>query len=363
VVENDAGMAIINVKSVSFLDEHKKVQELNSRMLLSSVDFVEASLFLIAGGYLAQALVMLDNAIEVALKGELERIHPILITDTRELNDFGTLKGLLKDAFLKHTAGNRIDIPEFDIERTIYFDDAFDRVAELYPGLRDTWRKQLISSQGGRKDSLHALRNNIVHYGGNLASNGRYVAAIIDTAFPFLSELFQRMTGGTVSLPHLLKEWIYREVEVARLVLHDLQQQQESPQPYAIKTLQHHVLWTYAAWPAPNDDRATITYSGQTDWEQYVKRQKRELYHTWNEDFIVEVACPICGSETGDGSYLQAQVLLEGNALDDDRLVAEGFNCFVCGLRIFPEERFLAQYFVGQIPENIAIEYLKDKPR
>src|SRR5688572_10975704 len=109
-------MAIINVKSVSFLDEHKKVQELNSRMLLSSVDFVEASLFLIAGGYLAQALVMLDNAIEVALKGELERIHPILITDTRELNDFGTLKGLLKDAFLKHTAGNRIDIPEFDIE-------------------------------------------------------------------------------------------------------------------------------------------------------------------------------------------------------------------------------------------------------
>jgi hypothetical protein len=43
---------------------------------------------------------MLDNAIEVTLKGELERIHRILITDKKELQKYDTLKSLLRDAFL-----------------------------------------------------------------------------------------------------------------------------------------------------------------------------------------------------------------------------------------------------------------------
>ena len=190
---------------------------------------------------------MLDNAIEVSLQGELDRIHRILIANTKELNDFRTLKSLLRDAFLKHPPGGCVDIPEFDIEKTIYFDEALDRVAELYPGLRQAWRKRLTSSRGGHQDSLHSLRNNIVHNGSNCEASGRYAEAIADTAFPFLEERFQRITGNTVSLPHLLMEWIYREVEFTRLVLRDLQNEQKPPQLYAIKTLQHHVFWTYAA--------------------------------------------------------------------------------------------------------------------
>jgi hypothetical protein len=189
---------------------------------------------------------MLDNAIEVALQGELDRIHRILIANTKDLNDFRTLKSLLRDAFLKHPSGGCVDIAEFDIEKTIYFDEAFDRVAELYPGLRQAWRKRLTSSRGGHQESLRSLRNNLVHNGSNREASGRYAEAIADTAFPFLEELFQRITGNTVSLPHLLMEWIYREVEVARLVLCDLRNEQKL-QPYAIKTLQHHELWSYAA--------------------------------------------------------------------------------------------------------------------
>jgi hypothetical protein len=104
-----------------------------------------------------------------------------------------------------------------------------------------------------------------VHYGSNREASGRYAEAIVETAFPFLEELFQRITGNTVSLPHLLMAWIYREVEVARLVLRDLQNEQKPPEPYAITTLQHHVLWTYAAWPSPRDDLDTIKVSGETD--------------------------------------------------------------------------------------------------
>jgi len=199
-----------------------------------------------------------------------------------------------------------------------------------------------------------------VHYGGNPEAEGQYVQAIIDTAFPFLEDLITRMTGGTVWLPALLKEWIFREIKVAQLVLRDLQSEHGSPKPYVIKTLQHHILWTYGAWPSPRDDLATLSVSAETDWEAYVERQKRNLRKTWDESLMVELPCPICDSETGDGSDVAAQVLLEDHPLEENRLVPEGFNCFVCGLHISPSERFLARHFVGAIPEDIAGAYLKD---
>jgi hypothetical protein len=159
-------MAYINVKTGFFLEERKKIQALNSTPLLSAVDSVEASLWLIAGGRIAQAVVLLDNAIEVALKSELERIHKILIADSKALGDFQILKSLLREAFQSHAAGSKLEIPEFDIERTIYFADAFDRVAELYPELKEKWRDRLIPTRGRNCKSLHDLRNDIVHSGG-----------------------------------------------------------------------------------------------------------------------------------------------------------------------------------------------------
>lgn len=303
---------------------------------------------------------MLDNAIEVALKGELEQIHKILIASTKELNDFRTLKSLLRDSFLKHPSGSRISIPDFDIERTIYFEEAFDRVAELYPGLSEKWRKRLIPTRGGREDSLHASRNHIVHYGGTPEAKGQFTGVIVDTALPFLEELFMLITENKVSLPHLLKEWIYREVKVAQLVLEDLRKENTPPQPYAIKPLQHHMLWTHVGWPHPLDDLDTITMSGKTDWEHYVDRRKIDLFKSWKDVLVVEIPCPVCDSEAGDGSDVPAQVLLENDPLDNNQLIAEGFICFVCGLYISPTERFLAKHFVGKIPDEVANAYLKN---
>jgi hypothetical protein len=99
---------------------------------------------------------MLDNAIEIALKGELDCIQRILIANTKELNDFRALKRLLRNIFLKHPSGGSVDIPEFDIEKTIYIDEASDRMAGLYPGLSQAWRKRLTSFREGRQDWLHS---------------------------------------------------------------------------------------------------------------------------------------------------------------------------------------------------------------
>jgi hypothetical protein len=360
-------MAYTNIRSGFFLDERKNLKELNSTLLISCADFIDAALWLIAGNRLPQALAMLHNAIEVALKGELERIHKILIANTKGLNDFDALKSLLKDAFMKHQSGSKIEIPDFDMEKTILFEEAFDRVAELYPGLEKVWREKLISSEGKgkkNKNSLHFLRNDIVHYGGDPNSTSLYMKVLIDTAFPFIEEFLKIVSKDKVSLGHLVKEWIYHEYQVAGLVLRDLGNI-EHPPLYAIKTLQHHMLWTYAGWPSPFDDQDTITLTGsKTEWEKYIERNKKELFGTWDKDLTVEIPCPVCGGfEPRDGSDTMAQVLLEREPVKEKRLVPEGFNCFICGLHILPEERYLARHFVGELPEDITTAYLEDPPR
>ncbi len=207
------------------------------------------------------------------------------------------------------------------------------------------------------------MRNDIVHYGGDPDSSARYAETIVDTALPFLEEFLRLVSKNEVSMAYLVKEWIYREVEVARLVLRDLRNEKAPPRLYAIRPLQHHMLWTHAEWPSPVDDLKVITISGIPEWEEYIERQKKKLFKTWDEELTVEISCPVCDSQPGDGSYATAQVLLESAPLEENRLVPEGFNCFVCGLFISPKERFLARHFVGELPEDVTTEFLKDIPR
>jgi hypothetical protein len=348
------------IESAHFLAERRKLEQLKSPMLLSAVSMIEAAYWLIAGNRFDQALVMLDNAIELVLKAELERVHPILIADTKGLGNFQTLKSLLKDAFLQHPAGKQISIPEFDIEHTIHFDAAFDRATELYPSLGAKWRTRLLPAKGDDPTALHALRNEIVHHGGDVAETGRYVEAIVEVALPFLEEFLGTITrdeAEPVRLSHLLMEWTYREVGVAKAVLADLRSNAMPPAAYVIAPLAHHIVWTYTRWPKPTDDQDTIVSHCWNDWDGFAERQKYPK--GWDDSLIVEISCPICDSDTGEG-YLPAKVLLESGPLDQKRLVPEGFLCYVCGLRINPSEKYLARHFVPPIPTDTAAAYLKD---
>ncbi len=329
-------------------------------MLLSAMSMVEAAYWLIGGNRFAQALVMLDNAIELILKAELERIHPILIADTKELGKFETLKSLLKESFLQHPIGKNLSIAEFDIERTIYFEPAFDRATELYPSLTDKWRKRLLPTKGGDANSLHALRNEIVHHGGEKSAEGQYVQAIVEVALPFIEELLALITQHEpepIRLSHFLMEWTYREVGVASAVLAELRLSGMSPAAYAIAPLAHHIVWTFTRWPKPTDDQDTIVTHGWSDWSQYADRQK--CPKGWDDSLVVEISCPICDSDTG-ADYVPAKVLLEDEPLEQKHLIPEGFLCYVCGLLIEPSEKYLARHFVPPIPTDVAAAYLKD---
>lgn len=347
------------IESGHFRAEHEKIKLLNSRLLISAVSVIEAAYWLIGGNRFAQALVMLDTAIELVLKGELERIHRILIADTKNL-DFQTLKSLLKEAFRQHPSGKDVLINEFDIERTIYFDMAFDRVAELYPIIKEHWRPRLLPTKGGNENALHALRNDIVHYGGNVDQEGQYVAAIVEVALPFLEQILALITQhqeSPVSLRHLLMEWIYRQVDVAQAVLKELRENGLPPATYAIEPLAHHIVWSHTQWPSPQDDQTSIQLSDE--WYDFAKRQV--LPKGWDSDLTVEVKCPICGSMAPDQSYVPAKVLLDDEPLGEKLLVPEGFVCYVCGFLIDPAERYLAKHFAqGIIPEETAAAFFKD---
>jgi hypothetical protein len=103
-----------------------------------------------------------------------------------------------------------------------------------------------------------------------------------------------------------------------------------------------------------------IHRGAETEWERYTERQKVKLFKTWDEDLTLEIPCPVCDSDPGDGSFIEAQVLIDNESLEQNVLVPIGFNCFVCDLHISPNERFLAQHFVGQLPDDVVSAFLKD---
>lgn len=156
---------------------------------------------------LPQALVMLHNSIELAFKAELESIHRALIANERRWG-YEELKAILRDAFLSHSRGANVPLPEFHIDKTITVTEAMRRVKDLYKPLITTWQDPL--------KVLQHHRNDIVHYGPNPDATGEYVSAILTIAIPFLEEFLQEAYGAP--LETLAMESIYREIQVARSV-------------------------------------------------------------------------------------------------------------------------------------------------
>jgi hypothetical protein len=347
-------MRHILIESGHFITEYEKVKKLKSRLIWSAIKMVESAYWLVGGDNYAQALIMFDGAIELLLKGELERIHPILIADNKSLANYEFLKSFIKDSFRNHPAGKHLPIPDPDIERTIYFGEAFDRVAKLYRPTLDKWSDRLVKNP----KSLHNIRNAVVHYG--VKEEGECVSAIIEIALPFIEEFLILITQddtAPIRLSHLLYEWVYREVDVAKNVLNDLRKNSLPPAAYAIAPLAHHILWTNTRWTSPTDDQDSIACGISTPWSEYESKYKNP--EGWTDN-VVKIDCPICKSHTSDGEYIQARVLLEDESLDRKQLIPEGFICLVCGFRIDPSQKYLAKYFVPPIPDDTAEALLKD---
>jgi hypothetical protein len=207
------------------LNEWKKADESGSQLLANCLESIDGSLWLIAGGRIPQALVMLHNSVEVAFKSELERIHPVLIADNRKL-DYNALKSLLKDAFHSHPRGQQMNIPDYDMERSITFVEAMDRVKDLYPSV-ESWKVKLKHAQ--------SLRNDVVHYGSSRKVESEYVESIVTTLFPFLHAFLQEADG--IDLKNVVSQPVFRELQVAKKVCERLVREDQAIGIYVLKTV------------------------------------------------------------------------------------------------------------------------------
>jgi hypothetical protein len=243
VSQNVTRFRLINVRTCmeyigdyyARLDERRRIADGKSQLLVYCLDLIGASLWSIAGGEDPQALVQLDGCIEIAFKAEPEAVHRVLVADTRRL-DYESLKRLLRDAFLAHPRGRKLQIDDYDIEQTITFAEAKRRVTDLVQSVR-VWEQGI--------DEFHAARNEIVHYGPDRARSGEYARMIATIGFPFVSDLLAEV--GSADFQRAVTPPIGRELSVAKRVCEVARQHGVEVGRYCLKT----VRLAYASRPRP----------------------------------------------------------------------------------------------------------------
>jgi len=318
----------------------KTLADRRSLMAASAFDYVDGALWLIGGWRIPQALSLLHNAIELMLKAELESIHRALIADQKKLK-YSDLKALLRDAFLSHPKGNNISIPDFDFDRTIAFPDALERVSELYPQVFKKWNKPL--------KRLHKFRNEIVHYGPDDSLDSKYVEDLILTAFPFIRQF--SAAAYPVKFEDLVMGRIERELSVSFRVSEELKKEKENISRYVLKTINYTTSYNASPIAELIDTDGFIRNDGDRDFElseQCKDDFERDGYEVDDED-----SCHICGNYPIFISY----DIFERKS-KEVRAVAG--RCPKCELSISKEDKYLAHFHFGQVPEDKRIKYLEN---
>lgn len=322
--------------------EWKKVEQEKSALFFNCLKSVTASLWLLAGKQIPQTVILLHNSIELAFKAELEQIHPILITDQKL--DYKILKTLLKKEFALHPRGGYLNIPDLEINNTIGFSEAMDRVKELYPELISKWESDI--------KRLQRARNNIVHSGAKALDESEHVYVIAAVAYPFLEEFLQE--AQDISLKLIISPNIHREVSVAAELCKRLQNIGKRPSSYALKTIGHSVLYTYVDWPRASEDILGLE-SGTSDMllgdveEMYIKRE-------WTHFNWIKVDCRICDN-------ISTFVKLSKVSFAEQILTPIEVYCPHCGLEIAENEHLLAEVHIGNIEKGYSEEFFLNYKR
>lgn len=312
------------------IEHRKKAASAPSLLLANSLDLIDSALWLIAGDRIAQALSSLHNAIELIFKAELERVHRVLIADSRQL-DYKSLKSLLKDAFADHPRGKSLAIEDFDLQKTITFSEAMSRAKDLYPQI-GRWEKQL--------KGLQIVRNDIVHYGSDREKDDEYAQLIAATALPFLIEFLRDSNG--IDLREFIGDTVYRELEIAIAVCQQMQSQSETSYARALKTVKYALL--YCDVPPPvafaNDAVAEATLLHES---MRAESLRRRLSWTGRK---LEVFCKICGS---------VDAFAEVDVDEDDEVLGAfpvSVACAKCRLEISRADSPLPQFHFGALTEQ-----------
>jgi hypothetical protein len=325
--------------------ERRKAKSASSQLVVSTLDHIDGALWLIAGGFVAQALVCLHGGIELVLKCELEKIHRALIADNGKL-DYSSLKSILKESFQAHPKGRLMAINDFDLEKTITFSEAIKRSKDLYPSIAG-WEKRLYR--------LRDARNDIAHYGGDLEKDGEYAAIIVSVAFPFLEEFLA--DSNDINLSAYLGSALTRELEVAKTLYMRLRKTPDAMPAYILKTVSRAVLYRNVDFPKPTDSDGWVIDDG-VDELTVGELLKKSLRSGWDGE-LIGVECKICDSMN---AFVGIEEVLEDHYVDQTTtFVPQFLECARCGLQITRFDLHLAEEHFGRLSLKTVDDYLDPK--
>lgn len=317
-----------------------------SPLLASSIETLDAATWVMAGGSHAQAVSLFHTAIELSLKAELDRVHRALIADRRGL-EYNDLKRILRQEFAAHPRGQALSIPPFDIDKTITFLEAVDRVGDLYREVIQPWRKRL--------EAFHQLRNDIVHAGRRGPSPLGEIEAILLVAFPFLKTFLGAVLPAGATVESLVMRRIYREFEVAHQAV-EHRKRKSSQDPIgadALACLSRLIVFNRSHVADLWDRDGYLLDEGDRDYElgEQAKREfERDGLH---HDFTG--LCRICSNH----SALISLELEEERA--SPRVYVKALSCFKCGLRLDGDSpEAIANIHFGPVEPDQMRAYLKD---
>jgi len=288
-----------------------------SPLLASAIETLDAAVWVMAGGSHAQAVSLFHTAIELSLKAELDRVHRALIADRRGL-EYNDLKRILRQEFAAHPRGQALSIPPFDIDKTITFLEAVDRVADLYREVIHPWRKRL--------GDFHLLRNDIVHAGRRGAASMDEVEAIVLVAFPFLKTFLGSVLPEGTTVEALVMRRVYREFEVVQNVAeHFRRESRDLPIPGGVLGCLSRLIVFNRTYVAEFWDRdGYLEDEGDRDF-RLAEQAKRE-FETGERHHDFTGTCHICGNYS----------LLVSLELEEEKsppqVFVQALSCFKCGL-------------------------------
>lgn len=309
-------------------------------LVVSAAESLEAAVWLLSGYLIPQALSMFHNTIELLFKAELARIHLAMIADPRQLK-YDDLKALFRDQVKSHPRGSGLNIPDFDIERSIAFAEAMKRVKEFYPTMVSSWEAKLLN--------LNEMRNDIVHYGGDDSARTRQLSAVLLTAVPFISEFFKE--AYTTEIGKVVFKSVERELAVARDTARELEREGKPLENWILNTVSVLLRYRWGLGTDPVDDEGFIKDEGGRDFE--IASQVKQDFEGQGNDVDCEITCHLCGAHPVFVSFE-----LHDKKKKDVRALA--MICFRCGLDIRPDQAPMAHFHFGPVKPTDADKFLKN---
>src|SRR5579863_9194120 len=163
--------------------ENEKLQNKLSVNYANAVAAVAGALELMTAGQYPLALVLVDNAVELSLKAQLEairRLSPNFIPERLSAEERRQL--VLKVAKVDASTLPLSGTEEPD-NKGIKFRPLVEAVAQFHPTLFSKWQDRLVT--------LHRRRNDVQHDGPDVEWTGEIVQLVLIDGLPFLEAFLQ----------------------------------------------------------------------------------------------------------------------------------------------------------------------------